>query len=105
MSAQGPPVRSRQKMPLSTRRSSTRGTPRGFFGNSGWITDPSKFVRLKRAIGASWLGGLIRTSPIRESRLWVHDLVCLLALLLACPSGAAAQTNRADQAAGVYYPE
>src|SRR3974390_1405226 len=50
MSAQGAPVRSRQKIPFSTRRSSTRGTPRGLFGSSGWITDHSKSVRSKRAI-------------------------------------------------------
>ena len=50
ISAQGAPVRSRQKMPFKTRRSSTRGTPRGLFGNKGWITDHSKSVRSKRAI-------------------------------------------------------
>jgi hypothetical protein len=53
MSAQSAPVRSRQKMPFSTRRSSTRGTPRTFVGSSGWITDHSKSVRSKRAISIS----------------------------------------------------
>jgi len=31
MSAQGEPVRNRQKMPFKTRRASTRCTPRGLF--------------------------------------------------------------------------
>jgi hypothetical protein len=44
ISAHGAPVRSRQKIPFNTRRSSTRGTPRGLFGNSGAITDHSKSV-------------------------------------------------------------
>jgi hypothetical protein len=34
-SRQGEPVRSTQKIPFSTRRSSTRATPRGLFGKSG----------------------------------------------------------------------
>jgi len=38
--AQGAPIRSRQKMPFSTRRSSTRFTPRTFVGNNGSSTDP-----------------------------------------------------------------
>ena len=38
-------------MPLSTRRSSTRGTPRGLLGNSGSITLHSKSVRSYRFIG------------------------------------------------------
>jgi len=33
------PVRSCQNIPFRTRRSSTRGTPRGLFGSSGEITD------------------------------------------------------------------
>jgi transposase-like protein len=37
----------------STRRSSTRGTPRGLFGSSGSITDHSKSVRSNRAIPIS----------------------------------------------------
>ena len=40
--ASGTPARSPQKMPLSTRRSWTRGTPRGLFGRSGLITLHSK---------------------------------------------------------------
>lgn len=36
------PVRSRQNIPLMTLRSSARGTPRGLFGNSGWMIDHSK---------------------------------------------------------------
>ena len=55
MSAQGAPVRSRQKMPFKTRRSSTRFTPRTLFGNNGAITDHSKSVRSKRAIQTSSL--------------------------------------------------
>jgi hypothetical protein len=54
MSAQGAPVRSRQKIPFNTRRSSTRGTPRGLFGNNGWITHHSKSVRSKRAMRSSF---------------------------------------------------
>jgi hypothetical protein len=54
MSAQGAPVRNRQKMPFNTRRSSTRATPRGLSGNKGWITDHSKSVRSKRAIASSF---------------------------------------------------
>ena len=42
MSAQGAPVRSRQKIPFKTRRSSARGTPLGLFGSSGWITVQGK---------------------------------------------------------------
>jgi hypothetical protein len=44
MSAQGEPVRNRQKIPFNTFRSSARGTPRGLFGSSGAITDHSKSV-------------------------------------------------------------
>ena len=40
----GAPVRNTQKIPFSTRRSSTRGTPRGLFGSSGAITPHSKSV-------------------------------------------------------------
>jgi hypothetical protein len=36
---------STQKMPLSTRRSSTRGAPLGLFGSNGAITRHSKSVR------------------------------------------------------------
>ena len=38
------------EMPSSTRRSSTRGTPGGLFGNSGSITAHSLSVKSKRAI-------------------------------------------------------
>ena len=44
MSAHGEPVRNRQRMPFSTRRSSTRGTPRGLFGSSGAMIDHSLSV-------------------------------------------------------------
>jgi hypothetical protein len=44
MSAQGEPVRNRQKMPFKTRRSSSRCTPRGLFGSSGAMIDHSKSV-------------------------------------------------------------
>src|SRR5215468_1692378 len=47
-SRQGAPDRSTQKMPFSTRRSSTRGTPRGLLGRSGAITRHSKSVRSYR---------------------------------------------------------
>lgn len=50
MSAQGAPVRRRQKIPFKTIRSSERSTPRTLFGKSGWITDHSKSVKSKRAI-------------------------------------------------------
>jgi transposase-like protein len=46
-------VWNRQKIPFRTRRSSTRATPRGLFGNSGCITAHSKSVRSKRAIPTS----------------------------------------------------
>jgi hypothetical protein len=42
MSRQGEPVQERQRMPLSTRRSFTRGTPLGLLGSSGSITFHSK---------------------------------------------------------------
>lgn len=38
------PERSNQKMPFSTRRSSTRSTPLGLLGSSGSITRHSKSV-------------------------------------------------------------
>jgi hypothetical protein len=56
MSAYGAPVRSRQKIPFSTYRSSTRATPRDLFSKGGWITDHSKYVRSKRAIQSSPAG-------------------------------------------------
>jgi hypothetical protein len=59
MSAQGAPVRKRQKIPFNTRRSFTRGTPRGLFGNKGWITDHSKSVKSKRAISRLPLFGIL----------------------------------------------
>jgi hypothetical protein len=62
MSAHGAPVRKRQKMPFSTRRSSTRGTPRGLFGNNGWITDHSKSVKSKRPISPS------NSPPVNQQR-------------------------------------
>jgi len=75
MSAHGAPVRSRQKIPLSTRRSSTRGLPRTFVGNKGWITDHSKSVRSKRAITASCsLQKVNHRHRPGESILWVCNL-------------------------------
>lgn len=47
-SRQGAPDRNPQKMPLDTRRSSTRGMPLGLLGNGGSITRHSKSVRLYR---------------------------------------------------------
>ena len=38
----GAPVRNTQNIPFRTRRSSSRGTPRGLFGSSGAITPHSK---------------------------------------------------------------
>ena len=46
----GAPVRSRQKMPFSARRSPTRGTPRGLVGSKGAITVHSKSLKSNRAI-------------------------------------------------------
>src|SRR5579875_3392476 len=40
----GAPVRKTQKIPFRTRRSSTRGTPRGLFGSNGAITPHPKSV-------------------------------------------------------------
>jgi len=59
MSAHGAPVRKRQNIPFKTRRSSTRGTPRGLFGNNGWITDHSKSVKSKRAMSKLQLFGIL----------------------------------------------
>jgi hypothetical protein len=69
MSAQGAPVRSRQKMPLSTRRSSTRGTPRGLFRNSGWIT-----VRYRKSPGQARPGLFKEQNKlnIKALDLWHH---------------------------------
>ena len=47
-SAHGAPVRNRQNIPFTTRRSSTQGTPRTFVGSTGSITDHSKSVKSKR---------------------------------------------------------
>jgi hypothetical protein len=63
MSAQGAPVRSRQNIPFKTRRSSTRGTPLGLFGNSGSITDHSKSDKSKRAISSPSAPKLNHASP------------------------------------------
>jgi hypothetical protein len=49
-----PPNALPSEMPFNTRRSSTRGTPRGLSGNKGWITDHSKSVRSKRAMMCSF---------------------------------------------------
>ena len=49
-SAHGAPVRNRQNIPFTTRRSSTQGTPRTFVGSKGSITDHAKSVKSKRAI-------------------------------------------------------
>src|SRR5476649_564416 len=70
MSAHGAPVRNLQKMPLSTRRSSTRGTPRGLFGSNGWITDHSKSVRSKRAISTSTVAEIESDRLAIENRLY-----------------------------------
>jgi hypothetical protein len=50
-------------MPFKTRRSSTRGTPRGLFGNKGWITDHSKSVKSKRAIAKLQPFGILNHKP------------------------------------------
>jgi hypothetical protein len=44
MSAQGEPVRSRQNMPLSTVRSSARGTPLGLLGSNGAMITAAKLI-------------------------------------------------------------
>ena len=51
MSAQGGPVRSREKIPFRTFRSPTRGAPRDLLGNSGRITAPLKIAQLVTARG------------------------------------------------------
>lgn len=43
----GAPVRNRQRMPLMSRRSSTRGTPRGLFGKSGSMIAHSSSLSLR----------------------------------------------------------
>src|SRR5215469_15138069 len=61
-SRHGAPDRSTQKMPFSTRRSSTRGTPRGSLGRSGSITRHSKSVRSYRLM--HMLNQISRAPPI-----------------------------------------
>ncbi len=54
-------------MPFNTRRSSTRATPRGLFGNNGWIIDHSTSVRSNRAISKlPQFGSLNHISPLKE---------------------------------------
>jgi len=66
MSIQGAPVRSRQKMPFKTLRSSERGTPRTLLGSSGAITDHSKSVRSKRPISKPPNGKVgIQKAPLK----------------------------------------
>jgi hypothetical protein len=82
MSAHGGPVRNRQKMPFSTRRSSTRGTPRGLLGSNGWITDHSKSVKSKRAIATSLIERLNQRSTdsgIPFMRSWPSLRIAVLA--------------------------
>lgn len=57
-----PPDRSTQKIPFSTRRSSTRGTPRGLLGNSGSITCHSKSVT------SYWLMPTLNHVSVRRER-------------------------------------
>jgi len=42
MSARGEPVRTRQQILFSTRRSAIRGTPRGLFGSKGSMINHSR---------------------------------------------------------------
>lgn len=64
ISAQGEPVRSRQQMPFSTRRSSARGTPRGLFGNNAAMIDHSKSVSsYRRGVMIAPLRSLNHISP------------------------------------------
>lgn len=60
-SRRGAPDRKTQKMPLRTRRSFTRGTPRGLFGSIGLMADHSfgEFVAHDSALD---LGGLESSS-------------------------------------------
>jgi hypothetical protein len=46
-------------MPFKTRRSSTRATPRGLFGSSGWMIDHSKSVN-------SYRRGVMAQTPLRS---------------------------------------
>jgi hypothetical protein len=76
MSAQGAPVRSRQKILFNTRRSSTRFTPRTLVGSNRSITDHSKSVKSSRAITSRPIGKTeSHRSRFGKFRLWVRGLV------------------------------
>ena len=62
--AQGDPVHSRQWIPFRTRRSSTRGTPRGLFGSRGAMIDQSKSITSYR--GALMLSRSAGESAVRS---------------------------------------
>src|SRR5262249_43966867 len=57
-SRHGAPDRKTQKMPLRTRRSFTRGTPRGLFGNIGLMAAHSPSVSSQRMMRSFRFRGL-----------------------------------------------
>ena len=70
-------MRSRQKIPLSTRRSSTRSLPRTSVGNRGSITPHSASVRSNRAIQVPPAQRAKNGAAQPCQPLWVRDLVQL----------------------------
>ena len=65
-------------MPFSTRRSSTRGTPRGLFGKSGWMIAHSSSLSSCRRIETLLFRKVeIRTAARGESCLWGQALVAV----------------------------
>ena len=71
-------IRLYSEVPLSARRSSTRGAPRGLFGNNGWITAHSRSVKSQRdSAKKPWFEhyGLVHTI---SCFLWIHNLGTIL---------------------------
>jgi hypothetical protein len=72
----GEPVRKMEKMPLRTRRSSWRGTPRGLFGNTGAMIPNSTFAKSNRAIVQASVVWKLESQVTlsRKPPLWVQKL-------------------------------
>lgn len=72
----GEPVRKMEKMPLRTRRSSWRGTPRGLFGNTGAMIPNSTFAKSNRAIVQASVVWKLESQVTlsRKPPLWVQKI-------------------------------
>ena len=72
----GEPVRKMEKMPLRTRRSSWRGTPRGLFGNTGAMIPNSTSAKSNRAIVQASVVWKLESQVTlsRKPPLWVQKL-------------------------------